>query len=77
MSQALELIVAGYVKVKDRRALEDLLAHRRKILADLQRVTGIDPSRSVQAIQAEVKAIEGGLDQLKPPPGTVPENEWR
>lgn len=39
MSKAMELIVAGYVKVQDRRALADLLAHRRKVLAQLQSVS--------------------------------------
>jgi hypothetical protein len=31
MSKAMDLIVAGYVRGKDRRALAELLAHRRKL----------------------------------------------
>ncbi|WP_271554525.1 hypothetical protein [Bradyrhizobium sp. CCBAU 45394] len=46
----MELIVAGYVKVRDRRALTDLLAHRRKVLAELQAVSGINPQSAVKAI---------------------------
>lgn len=76
MSQALQLIVAGYVKVKDRRALEGLLAHRREMLARLQAVTGINAASSVQTVQDEISLIEAGLEQLKPPPGSLPENEW-
>lgn len=76
MSKAMELIVAGYVKVKDRRALTDLLTHRRKILAELQAVTGIAPANAVQAVQEGLAIIEAGLEELKPPPGSVPENEW-
>lgn len=39
MSTAMEMIVAGYVKVRDRRALTDLLAHRRKMLGELHAVS--------------------------------------
>ncbi|MCK1595557.1 hypothetical protein IVB01_12110 [Bradyrhizobium sp. 164] len=70
------MIVAGYVKVRDRRALADLLAHRRKVLGELQAVSGINPANAVQAVQDEIAIIETGLEELKPPPGSLPENEW-
>jgi hypothetical protein len=76
MSKAMELIVAGYVKGKDRRALADLLAHRQKVLGQLQVVSGINPANAVQAIQEELAIIEAGLEELKPPLGSLPENEW-
>lgn len=41
----MELIVPGYVK--DWRALTVLLTHRRKILAELQAVTGVAPATPV------------------------------
>lgn len=69
----MEMIVAGHVKVKDRRALSDLLAHRRKMLGKLQAVSGIDPA---QAVRDELAIIEAGLEELKPPPGSLPENEF-
>ncbi|MCG2673293.1 hypothetical protein ACFPFP_41325 [Bradyrhizobium sp. GCM10023182] len=72
----MELIVAGYVKVKDRRALADLLAHRRKVLGELEPVSGIDPANAIRAVQDEIAIIEAGIDELKPPPGTLPENEF-
>ncbi|PSO24158.1 hypothetical protein [Bradyrhizobium sp. MOS002] len=75
MSSAIEL--SGYVQTKNRRALEELRAHRRKMLVDLQSITGISPAKSVEAVQDEIAAIEAGLQELKPPPGTVPENEWQ
>ena len=77
MSKAIELIVAGYVKVRDRRALGQLRSHRRKLLSDLQAVTGLDTAGPIQAVQDELAAIENGLEQLKPPPGAIPENEWQ
>lgn len=76
MSTAMEMIVAGYVKMRDRRALADLLAHRRKVLAQLQAVSGINPQNAVKAIQEELALIEAGLEEIKPPPGSMPENEW-
>ncbi|WP_247395073.1 hypothetical protein [Bradyrhizobium sp. 35] len=72
----MEMIVAGYVKVRDRRALADLLAHRRKVLGELQAVSGINPANAVQDVQDEIAIIETGLEELKPPPGSLPENEW-
>lgn len=76
VSKAMELIVAGFVKVKDRRTLAELLMHRRKVLADLQAVSGINPESSIRAVRDELAVIEAGLEDLKPPPGTLPENEF-
>jgi len=72
----MKLIVAGYVKVRDRRALIDLLTHRRKMLAELQAVSGINPANAAKAIEEELDLIEAGLEELKPPPGSIPDNEW-
>ncbi|MDU6669308.1 MAG: hypothetical protein E6501_11885 [Bradyrhizobium sp.] len=72
----MELIVAGYVKGKNRRALSDLLAHRRKVLAELQAVTGINQANAAQAVQEELSIVEAGLQELKLPPGSLPENEF-
>ncbi|MDH2357002.1 hypothetical protein QCM80_41365 [Bradyrhizobium sp. SSUT112] len=72
----MELIVAGYVKVRDRRALVDLLAHRRKMLVQLEAVSGINPENAAKAIQEELAVIEAGLEELKAPPRSLPENEW-
>ncbi|RTE88608.1 hypothetical protein D6B98_34480 [Bradyrhizobium sp. LVM 105] len=76
MSRALQSIVAGYVKVKDRRALEGLLAHRRGMLAQLQAVTAINASAAVQTVEDEIAIIEAGLEEVKPPTGSLPENDW-
>lgn len=76
MPSSTEMIVAGYVKLKNRRALEDLRAHRHKLLADLHAISGINPANVVQVVQDELSIIEAGLEELKPPPGSLPENEW-
>jgi hypothetical protein len=46
-----------------------------KVLAQLQAVSGINPENAVKAIQKELAVIEAGLEELKPPPGSLPENE--
>lgn len=73
----MKLIVAGYVKMRDRRALEALREARRKVLRGLQSVTGISTANAVEAVQSDLAEIEVGLEKLKPPPGTVPDNDWR
>jgi hypothetical protein len=56
--------------------LTELLARRRKVLAELRAVSGINPENAVRAIQDELAVIEAGLEELKPPLGSSPENEW-
>jgi hypothetical protein len=64
MSKAAELIVSGYVGLKNRGALEELLSHRRKLLDGLARVSGIDPMHVVDQIRQEIVIIETGLKRL-------------
>ncbi|MGY3564167.1 hypothetical protein ACVWXP_007492 [Bradyrhizobium sp. USDA 4463] len=73
----MKLIVGRYVKMRDRHALEALREARRKVLRDLQSVTGISTAKPIEAVQGDLAAIEAGLQELKPPPGTVPDNDWR
>ena len=63
--------------LKDRRGLEELRAHRRQLLEQLRTVSGIDPIRTIERMEEDIKAIDEGLEQLKPPPGTLPDNDWR
>jgi hypothetical protein len=66
MSKAIELIVDGFVQLKDRKALEDLRMHRRKLAVDLKAKTGVlDLSQSIVQIDEETAAIEAGLERLK------------
>lgn len=62
--------------LKDRRGLEELRAHRRQLLEQLRTVSGIDPIRTIERMEEDIKAIDDGLEQLKPPPGTLPDNDW-
>lgn len=65
MSVALGLIVDGYVRLEDRRALLDLKAHREDLLAQLRARKGwFDLSRSVSQMEEEIAQIEAGLARL-------------
>jgi hypothetical protein len=76
VSMTIAKIVAGYVKVENRRALSDLLAHRRKVLAELQGDIGHQSGKRGQGRSGRTAEIEADQDQLKPPAGSLPENEW-
>jgi hypothetical protein len=51
--------------------------HRLQLLDQLRTVTGLDPARAIERVEDDIRAIEEGLEQLKPPPGTLPENKWQ
>lgn len=76
MSQAIKSIVSGFVKVRNSRALAELLTHRRRMLTELQAVSGINAANSIDLVQSDIEVIEAGLEELKPPLGSLPENEW-
>jgi hypothetical protein len=76
MSQAIKAIVSGYVRLRNSRALTELLTHRRRALNQLQAVSGINAASSIDLVQSDIEVIEAGLEELKPPPGSLPENEW-
>ncbi|MGY3407307.1 hypothetical protein ACVWZV_003420 [Bradyrhizobium sp. GM5.1] len=77
MSSTIELIVSAHVKLRNRRALEDLREHRRQLLGRLRTVTGLDPALAIERVEEDIRAIEEGLEELKPPPGALPESEWQ
>ena len=66
MSHSVELIVEGYVRLKDRDALHDILAHRQNLLRQLVSVTGVDPGQAISQINEEITIIEAGLATLAP-----------
>ena len=70
MSEAMKMIVDGYVRLKDREALEELRNHRRRLRQQLQEQRlgsfgTFDVSKSLQTFDAEVLVIETGLERLQ------------
>jgi hypothetical protein len=66
MSQAIKLIVEGYLTLKDRTALEDLRAHRQRLRNQLQdQPKGfIDVEPALQLFDQELGVIEAAIDRL-------------
>src|SRR3954468_22572990 len=58
MSSAIELIVDGYARVKDRQSLEELRIHRRRLAGDLKAWVGFDCRLSIAQIEQDIAAIE-------------------
>lgn len=69
MSSAIELIVDGFAKLKDRQWLENLRMHRRRLAVDLKARTGFDYRSSIAQVEQDTTAIEPGLQTLSGPIG--------
>jgi hypothetical protein len=67
MSSAIELIVDGYARLKDRQSLEDLRMHRRRLAVDLKARAGFDCQSSIAQVEQDIAAIEAGLQTLSGP----------
>jgi hypothetical protein len=69
MPGAIEGIIDVYVRQKNRQALDDMLRHRQRLLADLKSRSGFDMSLPIQHVSEDIAAIEAGLNELR---GKVP-----
>jgi hypothetical protein len=68
MSSAIELIVDGYARLKDRQSLENMRMHRRRLAVDLKgRKDYFDYRTSIAQVEADIAAIEAGLQTLSGP----------
>lgn len=66
MSNAIEQIVDAYVRLKNRRGLDELMMHRQRLAVDLKsRSGGYDFSLAIDKIDEEIAIIEKGLSRLK------------
>jgi hypothetical protein len=66
MSEAIKLIVDGYLTLKDREALEDLRAHRQRLRKQLQDQpkSWVDVGPAIQLFNDDLRVIEAGIDRL-------------
>jgi hypothetical protein len=66
MSEAIKLIVDGYTTLKNRTALEDLRAHRQRLLKQLQEQPKgwVDTSHVIEQFDQELRVIESGISKL-------------
>lgn len=61
LSSNIETLVSAYVRLKNRRALEDMRELRRQLIGDLQSTSG----HALQHVHDDLRAIEEGLKQLQ------------
>jgi hypothetical protein len=66
MSEAIKLIVEGYLTLKDRKGLEDLREHRQRLRKQLQdKPKGwIDVGPSTRLFDDDLRVIEAAIDRL-------------
>jgi len=65
MPSAIEQIVDAYVRLKNRRGLDELMMHRQRLAVDLKSRSGkFDFSLPIDKIDEEIAIIEAGLTRL-------------
>ncbi len=64
MPKAIEHIVDAYIRLGNRTALENLMSHRRRLLADLKSRPGFDFSLPIGQIEEEIAVISAGLERF-------------
>lgn len=66
MSEAMKTIVANYVQLGDAAALEEIKAHRGRLLMDMRfsRNAAFDPSAVIASLEGEIALIDAGLAKL-------------
>ncbi|WP_426418247.1 hypothetical protein [Bradyrhizobium genosp. A] len=65
MPNAIEQIVDAYVRLKNRRGLDELMMHRQRLAVDLKSRSGsYDFSLPIDKIDEEIAIIEAGLARL-------------
>jgi hypothetical protein len=69
MPAAIVRIVLTYVRLKNRRALEEMLLHRQRLVVDLSTRSGFDVAGPISEIDDDIAVIKAGLAELG---GTAP-----
>ena len=70
MPSAIEQIVSAYVRLKNRCALEELRAHRQRLVDDLnilQSNSEFDSSLALRSMVEDLVAIGAGVEKLEAP----------
>lgn len=67
LATSIESIVSAYVRLNNRQALENMRELRRQLLEQLESTSALDPAHSRDALLEDLRVIEDGLEQLRPP----------
>ena len=65
MRSTIEALVSTHVRLKNRRALENMRELRRQLLQNLQCTASIDPRHALKYVHDDLRAIEEGLELLR------------
>lgn len=67
MTKAIDLIVAGYVTLKNRRALEEIRDHRERLLHNTRMHSGswISTESLTSALKEEISIVDAALKGLQ------------
>jgi hypothetical protein len=65
MTEALKLIVDGYLSLKNREALDEMRAHRQRLRKQLEERTpgGIDAGPAMEALDEDLRVIEAAINR--------------
>ena len=64
MQSAIEQIVDAYVRLNNRRALEELMRHRQRLAIDLNARSGPNFGAPVRQVNEDITVIGSGLARL-------------
>jgi len=65
MSEAMKLIVDGYLSLKNRDAIEEMRAHRQRLRKQLKERPpgGIDTGPAIEALDEDLRVIEAAINR--------------
>jgi len=68
MSEALKRIVGAFVELRNRKALEDMKAHRYRLATELKLMkSAFDLSSTIEQLEDDITVIDAGLAELDTP----------
>ena len=65
---AIEQIVNAYVRLKNRRALEEMMVHRQRLAINLKAMSGLDLGAPIRQVNEDIAAIGAGLTKMDSSP---------
>lgn len=67
MTKAIETIVAGYVTLKNRQALQEIREHRQRLLHESRMHTGtwVSVASLTSTLQEEINIVDAALEGLE------------
>ena len=68
MPSAIEQIVEAYIRLNNRRALEEMMVHRQRLAINLKAMSGLDLGAPIRQVNEDIAAIGAGLTKMDSSP---------